>query len=272
MRSEVERLNEALAGRYRVQRVLARNGFRVYLADNLKQHRGVALWVTVSPNPPWAKRFLRELSRTAQLDHPHILPLLDSGEACEFVYYVVPHVEGESLRERLRREKRVPVDEAVRITRQVADALSHAHSHAIVHLDIKPENILFVAGHAYVVDFDRAALRAALDETLTGSGVTIATPEYMSPEQAAGARDVDHRSDLYSLACVLYEMLIGNPPFVASDARAVLAKVIDETPTPVRRLRRGVPAAVNAALVRALAKLPADRFATALEFAEALGT
>jgi serine/threonine-protein kinase len=270
MTNQVERLNQALAGRYRVARQIGRDGWMVYLAHDLQHHREVSLFVTVPASAVGAERFLREMALIARLDHPHILPLLDSGHAGEFLYYVVPH-QGGSLRDRLRREKQLPVHDALQITRQVAEALTYAQSHGVVHGDIKPENILLAGGHARVADFGWTAQSLpAAGETPTELGLSIGTPEYMSPERATSAGDVGHRSDVYSLAAVLYEMLIGNPPFVASDARAVLARVIGEIPTPVRRLRSDVPAAVEAALSCALAKLPADRFATALAFAEAL--
>jgi serine/threonine-protein kinase len=263
MTNQVERVNQALAGRYRVQREFGRDGFTVYLAHDLKHQREVVLWVTAASSGT-AERLLREITLTAKLDHPHILPLLDSGHIHGFLYYVMPHAKGEWLRERLLREEQLPVDEALQITRQVADALNYAHSHGVVHLDIKPASILLVDGHARV-DFGWHA-RGRTRSGLYSSG----TPEYMSPEQAAGAGDVDQRCDVYSLACVLYKMLIGHPPFVASDVRTLLAKVIAEIPTPIRPLRADVPATVEGALSRALAKVPADRFATTLQFAEAL--
>ena len=198
------------------------------------------------------------------------MPLLDSGSAAGFLYYVIPHVEGESLRDRLSRERQLRIEDAVRITREVADALNYAHEHGVIHRDIKPENILLEGRGSVLVDFDFARRSMVEWEELAAIGVTVGTPEYMSPEQAAGGRAVDHRSDVYSLACVLYEMLSGAPPFVGSNVQALLAKVAAEIPTPIRHLRPNMPAAVAAALDRALAKLPSDRFATALQFAEAL--
>lgn len=267
--NQLERINQAFAGRYRVQRELGRDGFAVYLAHDVQHHRQVVLWVLRAElvATVGAERFLREMTAAAQLDHPHILPVLDSGQAQEFLYYVMPHVEGEWLRNRLWREKRLRVDDALQITRQVADALSYAHSHGVVHLDIKPEHIVLVGAHAQV-DFGWHARPLTFGDEM--SGVVIGTASYMSPERVAGAPDVDHRSDVYSLACVLYEMLTGDPPFTAPDTQTLFTKVFAEIPTPIHHLRPDLPAAVEAALGRALAKLPADRFATALQFAQAL--
>jgi serine/threonine protein kinase len=270
MSDEFDLINQALAGRYRAQRVRGRNGFIVYLAHDLKHDRDVALWVT-RPEPAASVDVeLREATAAAQLDHPNILRLLDSGFAAGFLYYVILHVEGESLRDRLRREKQLPIEDAIRITREVADALDYAHGHGVIHRDIKPENVLLEGRGSVLVDFDFARRSEVGWEKLMAMGMTVGTPQYMSPEQVAGGGDMDHRSDVYSLACVLYEMLSGDPPFDGPNTQAVLAKVIAESPTPIRRLRPKVPAAVEAALHRALAKLPADRFATALQFAEAL--
>jgi serine/threonine protein kinase len=270
MSNDLDHINEALAGRYRAQRVRGRNGFTVYLAYDLKYDRNVAIWVT-RPEPGVKVRGeLRETTAAAHLDHPHILPLLDSGFAAGFLYYVIPHVEGESLRDRLRREKQIPIEDAIQITQEVADALAYAHEHRVIHRDIKPENILLERRGSVLVDFDFARRSVVGWEELTAIGMTVGTPEYMSPELAAGDRAVDHRSDVYSLGCVLYEMLSGDPPFVDSNVQAVLAKVSAAIPTPIRHLRPNVPAAIEAALDRALAKLPAERFATALQFAEAL--
>jgi eukaryotic-like serine/threonine-protein kinase len=268
MSDEFDLINQALAGRYRAHRVRGRNGFIVYLAHDLKHDRDVALWVT-RPEPGDEVRVELHETTAAKLDHPHILPLLDSGSAAGFLYYVMRHVEGESLRDRLQRETQLPIEDAIRITREVADALDYAHGHGVIHGDIKPENVLLEGGRSVLVDFDFAR-RSVLDwRKLMDMGVTVGTPRYMSPEQVAG-RDVDHRSDVYSLACVLYEMLSGDPPFDGSNTQALLAKVVAETPTPIRRLRPEVTAAVETALDRALAELPADRFATVLRFAEAL--
>jgi serine/threonine-protein kinase len=239
----------------------------------LKHHRQVAVKVlrpelaaVVGP-----ERFLREIEIAANLNHPHILPLFDSGEADEFLYYVMPYVEGESLRSRLNREKQLPVDDALQIAREVADALDYAHSQDVVHRDIKPENILLSRGHALVVDFGIGkALHAAGADQLTQTGVSIGTPAYMSPEQAAGQQGLDGRSDLYALGCVLYEMLAGEPLFSGPTAQAIIAKHISESVTSVLSRRSTVPAKVDDALRRVLAKIPADRFTTGARFAEAL--
>jgi len=268
------RLQDALSNRYRIERELGQGGMAtVYLARDLKHEREVALKVL---RPELAQvlgrdRFLREIRTTAQLTHPHILPLLDSGDAGETLFYVMPYVEGESLRGRLEREKQLPLDDALQIAREVADALSYAHSRGVIHRDIKPENILLESGHAVVSDFGIArAVSAAGSARLTETGLAIGTPAYMSPEQAAGSQDVDGRSDLYSLACVLYEMLAGEPPFTGPSAQAVVAKRLS-TPAPrVSILRETVPASIEAALNKALARSRADRFATAAQFAEAL--
>ena len=230
MTNQIERLDQALAGRYRIRRVLGRNGFTVYLAHDVKHDRDVRLWVTVAASAAGDERFLHEISLVTRLVHPHILPVLDSGRADEFLYYVEPHVGGESLRHRLRREKRIPIDDALKITRQVAEALNYAHSHGIVHGSVKPETIFLAAGAAQVADFGWMAgtLTAAGAETLTGPGFAIGTPEYMSPEQAVAAH-VDHRSDVYSLACVLHEMLSGDPVLRAADL----------PPSSCRSLQRG---------------------------------
>jgi TolB-like protein/Tfp pilus assembly protein PilF/tRNA A-37 threonylcarbamoyl transferase component Bud32 len=268
------RLQSALTDRYGIEREIGRGGMAtVYLAEDLKHHRSVALKVL---HPELAavlgpERFLREIELCARLTHPHILPLHDSGEAGGSLYYVMPYVEGESLRERLTREKQLPVDDALRITREVADALDYAHSHGVLHRDIKPENILLEAGHAVVADFGIArAIDHASGEKLTETGVTLGTPAYMSPEQAAGEKDLDGRSDVYSLACVLYEMLAGQPPFTGPTIESVVHQHLSAEPRPVTVLRAAVPAAVDRALVRVLAKTPADRFRTAAEFAAAL--
>src|SRR5439155_879083 len=219
-----------------------------------------------------AERFLREIQIAAKLHHPHILPLYDSGAAGDLLYYVMPYVEGESLRQRLDREAQLPLDDALAITRQVASALAYAHSHDVVHRDIKPENILLESGEAVVADFGIArAITAAGGDKLTHTGIAIGTPLYMSPEQAAGGRAVDGRSDVYSLACVFYEMLAGHPPFLGGTAQEILARHTMDPVPPLRTARATVPGAVEQALDRALAKSPADRYATALQFAEALG-
>src|SRR6266576_843194 len=245
----------------------------VYLAQDLKHHRKVAIKV---PEPEVAvalgpERFLREIEIAAGLNHPHILPLYDSGEAATSLYYVMPYLEGETLRDRLNRERQLPIEDALRIAREVADALSYAHDQDVVHRDIKPENILFQAAHAVVSDFGIArAITAAAGGSLTATGIAIGTPAYMSPEQATGSPHVDGRSDIYSLGCLLYEMLAGEPPYTAPSAQVVIAKRFTDPVPSVRRLRETIPPAVDAAITRALAKAPADRFLTAGQFAEAL--
>jgi hypothetical protein len=270
----VERLKAALTGRYTVERELGRGGMAtVLLAQDNKHHRPVAikllkpeLSAIIGP-----ERFLCEIEIAARLHHPHILPLYDSGEADGLLFYVMPFAEGESLRARLGREKQLPVEDALQIAREVADALSYAHSHDLVHRDIKPENILLESGHAVVADFGIArAITAAGGETLTQTGMVIGTPAYMSPEQAAGSRDLDGRSDLYSLGCVLYEMLAGQPPFMGPTVESVVHQHLTVEPHPITSLRPAVPAEVAAALARALAKTPADRFNPVALFAESL--
>jgi serine/threonine-protein kinase len=270
-----ERLAAALADRYRLERELGQGGMAiVFLAEDRKHHRQVAVKVLraelagmLGPD-----RFLREIETAARLHHPHILPLYDSGEVDGFLYYVMPLAEGESLRDRLRREKQLPLEDALRIAREVADALSYAHAHGVVHRDIKPENILLESGHAIVADFGIArAVSAAGSDRLTETGISLGTPTYMSPEQAAGSDDLDGRSDLYSLGCVLYEMLAGDPPFTGPTAAGVIQQHITVEPRSITQLRPAVPAGVAEAISRALAKTPADRFNPVGQFAEALG-
>jgi serine/threonine protein kinase/tetratricopeptide (TPR) repeat protein len=270
-----DRLAEALKDRYTLQRELGRGGMAtVYLATDRKHERPVALKV-LKPELAavlGADRFLREIKTTAQLTHPHILPLLDSGEADGTLYYVMPYVEGESLRDRLIREKQLPVDDALQISREVADALSYAHAHGVIHRDIKPENILLESGHAVVADFGIArAVDQAGGDRLTGTGVALGTPAYMSPEQAAGSKDLDGRSDLYALGCVLYEMLAGQPPFTGPTVESLVHQHLAAEPPHITGIRPAVPAQVAATLERALAKTPADRFNPVALFAEALG-
>jgi serine/threonine-protein kinase len=270
----------ALADRYRIERQLGQGGMAVvYLAEDLKHHRQVAIKV-VRPELAGvlgAERFLREIEIAAALHHPHILPLYDSGEArpasggTGVLFYVMPYVDGQSLRDRLNRERQLPIDEALRIAREVADALSYAHGRGIVHRDIKPENILLDAGHAVVADFGIArAVSAAGGDELTATGITLGTPAYMSPEQAAGGTELDGRSDLYSLACVLYEMLAGQPPFSGPTAASVIHQHVAAAPPPITQIRPAVPAELAGTLARALAKTPADRFNPVAQFAEAL--
>ncbi|HEV8195191.1 MAG TPA: protein kinase, partial [Gemmatimonadales bacterium] len=268
------RLAAALSDRYQIVRELGEGGMAtVYLARDLKHHRQVAVKV-LRPELSSAlgpERFLREIETTANLRHPHILPLYDSGEADGFLFYVMPFVEGESLRDRLKRDKQLPLDDALRITREVADALSYAHSKGVIHRDIKPENILLESGHAVVADFGIAkAVSVAGGQTLTRTGMSIGTPQYMSPEQAAGESDLDGRSDLYSLACVLYEMLAGQPPFSGATAESLVHQHLIVDARPITQLRPAVPPAIADALTRALAKNPADRFNPAAHFAAAL--
>jgi serine/threonine protein kinase/Tfp pilus assembly protein PilF len=272
------RLQGALADRYRFDRELGTGGMAtVYLAHDLKHERKVAVKV-LRPELVHAlgpERFLREITTTANLHHPHILPLYDSGRTPEvsgaLLYYVMPFVEGESLRDRINREKQLPLDDALRIAREVADALSYAHGRGVIHRDIKPENILLESGHALVSDFGIAwAVSSAGADRLTETGLVVGTPAYMSPEQGAGERDLDGRSDLYALGCVLYEMLSGQPPFTGPK-ESIVRQHLTATPPPVTQLRPAVPRMVAAALERALAKSPADRFHSVGEFAAALG-
>jgi serine/threonine-protein kinase len=278
---DVTHLSAALADRYRIERELGAGGMAtVYLAHDLKHDRKVALKVlkpelTASLG---AERFLREIRTTANLRHPHILPLYDSGDVADpavasgrLLFYVMPFVEGESLRDRLNRERQLPIDDALRIAGEASDALSYAHARGIIHRDIKPENILLESGHAVVADFGIArAVSAAGADSLTGTGVAIGTPAYMSPEQASGDHDLDGRSDLYALGCVLYEMLAGQPPFTGPTVEAIARQHLIAEPAPVTNLRPAVPASVLSALQRALAKNPADRFNPVAQFADAL--
>ncbi len=270
----LEHLNTALRDRYTVERELGRGGMAVVLlAQDRRTNRAVALKV-LRPELAAAlgvERFLREIEIAAQLTHPNILALYDCGEADSLLYYTMPYVTGETLRDRLQREKQLAIDESVGITQEVADALAHAHSLGVVHRDIKPENVLFQAGHAVVADFGIArAVSAAGGERLTETGLAIGTPAYMSPEQATGDRDVDPRSDIYSLGCMLYEMLAGDPPFSASTAQAMLArKSIEQVPA-ISTVRDTVPRHLEKAIAIALARVPADRYATALDFSAAL--
>ena len=269
-----ERLNAALAGRYAIERELGSGGMAtVYLADDLKYQRKVAVKVL---RPELASvlgpdRFLREVEIAAKLNHPHILALYDSGEADGLLFYVMPYVKGESLRHKLERETQLPIDEALRITRQVASALGHAHDQGVIHRDVKPENILLYESEAMVADFGIAlAVSAAAGQRLTETGFVVGTPEYMSPEQASGEPNLGSASDVYSLACVVYEMLVGEPPFTGAGARAVMAKHVTESPRPVRGFRPEVPRSVERALEQALQKDPKQRFESAAEFVAAL--
>lgn len=245
----------------------------VFLGNDLKHDRQVAIKV-LHPEIGSAlgpERFLLEIRIAARLTHPHIVPLHDSGEADGLLFYVMPFVEGESLRDRLTREKQLPVDEAIRIAREVADALQYAHAHKVLHRDIKPENILLQAGHAVVADFGVArAIGEAGEQRVTATGIAVGTPSYMSPEQAAGTRDLDGRSDLYSLACVLYEMLAGQPPFTGPTVESVVRQHLTADAPTVAHIRQSVPPEVSLTLTRALAKAPADRFSDTRQFADAL--
>ena len=278
--SLVDRLQAGLRQRYRIERELGRGGMAtVYLAEDLKHGCRVALKV-LRPEIGAAlggDRFLLEIKTSATLQHPHILGLLDSGEITAdggtgrgLLFYAMPYVEGESLRDRLNRERQLPLDHAINIAREVADALSYAHTHNVVHRDIKPENILLSGGHAMVADFGIArALDSAGGEKLTETGLALGTPYYMSPEQATGDF-LDGRADQYALGCVLYEMLAGTPPFQGSTGQSILARhAVDPVPS-LRTVRATIPVGVEAAITRALAKCSADRFATTAEFAVAL--
>jgi hypothetical protein len=270
----VDRLRASLADRYRIERELGAGGMAtVYLAQDLKHDRQVAIKV-LKPELAavlGAERFVQEIKTTAALQHPHILPLFDSGSAEGFLYYVMPYIEGETLRTKLDREKQLGIEEAVKITTEVADALDYAHRHGVIHRDIKPENVLLHDGRPMVADFGIAlAVSAAAGGRMTETGLSLGTPHYMSPEQATADRTITGRSDIYSLASVLYEMLAGEPPHLGNSAQQIIMKIITDVPRPVSDLRRSVPPFVVASLARALEKLPGDRFATAREFAEAL--
>jgi serine/threonine-protein kinase len=270
----LSRLQTALADRYRLDSQVGAGGMAtVYLAHDIRHDRRVALKV-LRPELSaviGAERFLAEIKLTANLQHPHILPLFDSGEADSFLFYVMPFVAGETLRNRLTREKQLPVADAVRIATEVASALDYAHRHGVVHRDIKPENILLHDGQAMVADFGIAlAASKASDDRMTETGMSLGTPHYMSPEQAMGAREVTARSDVYALGAVLYEMLTGDPPFTGSTAQAIVARVVTESPRPLLPQRHTIPPHIEAAVLTALEKLPADRFGTAAEFAAAL--
>ena len=289
---QLDRLSSALAGRYAIEREIGSGGMAtVYLADDLKHRRKVAIKVlrpelsaVLGP-----ERFDREIQIVAGLNHPHILPLYDSGEAgkqgsgeATLLWFTMPFVRGESLRQRLVRERQLPIDQAIAIVRQVASALDHAHAHGLIHRDIKPENILLHEGEAMVSDFGIALDSGAAGrappgrggsgegERLTGTGIMLGTPAYMSPEQAAGERTLDARTDVYSLACVLYELLAGEPPYTAVTAQAMIAKRFTDPIPRVRRLRATVPQAVDQAIMKALATTPADRFSSAAAFIDAL--
>jgi eukaryotic-like serine/threonine-protein kinase len=274
MSQTLDRLSAALADRYRLERELGQGGMAmVYLAEDLRHKRKVAMKV-LKPELAavlGAERFVAEITTTAALQHPHILPLFDSGDADGFLYYVMPFIDGETLRSRLDRERQLGVDEAVRLATEVADALNYAHSRGVIHRDIKPENILLQDGRALVADFGIAlAVSAAAGGRMTETGLSLGTPQYMSPEQATAEREISARSDQFSLAILLYEMLTGTPPYTGANAQQIIMKIITEPTPDVSAVRRTVPAAVASAVARALEKLPADRFASVAAFATAL--
>jgi serine/threonine-protein kinase len=267
-------LSTALASRYRLEREIGAGGMAtVWLAEDVRHGRRVAIKVL---HPELSavlgpERFLAEIRTTANLQHPHILPLFDSGSAGGLLYYVMPYVEGETLRARLERERQLPIADGLRLATEIADALHHAHARGVVHRDVKPENILLQGGHALVADFGIAlAVQQAGGQRMTQTGLSLGTPQYMAPEQAMGERGVDARADVYALGAVTYEMLAGEPPFTGPNAQAIVARVLTERPRPLRAARDTVPPAVEHAVLRALEKLPADRFASAREFTSAL--
>ncbi len=270
----LDRVRVALGERYEIEGEIGRGGMAtVYRAQDLKHHRPVAIkvlhpYLAVNLGP---ERFLREIQIAAQLQHPHIVPLYDSGQAGDLLYYVMPYVEGESLRQRLEREGRLPSEDALQLGRAIAAALDYAHRHGVVHRDIKPENVMLHEGDAMVTDFGIAkAVTAAAASTLTQTGATVGTPAYMSPEQAAGAAELDGRSDVYSLGCVVYEMLTGRTPFTGPTAQAIIAQCFTNPPPPLRGVRDDLPDWAEQAVMKALAKEASDRFATAAQFSQAL--
>jgi serine/threonine-protein kinase len=268
------RLEAALDGKYRIERKLGEGGMAsVYLAEDIKHERKVALKI-LRPELAaviGAERFLTEIKTTANLQHPHILALFDSGEADGYLYYVMPYIEGETLEERIDREGQLGVEEAVRIARDVADALDYAHRNDIIHRDSTPANILLHDGRPVVADFGIAlAISAAGGGRMTETGLSLGTPHYMSPEQASADRDLSARSDVYSLGCVLYEMLAGQPPHTGPSAQSILVRILTEDPRDVTELRRTVPPHIAATVMKSIEKLPADRFDTARQFVDAL--
>ncbi len=276
MNDDPHHLTGTLAGRYAIEREIGRGGMAtVYLARDTKHRRDVALKVLNADVAAavGADRFLREIEIVARLSHPHIVPLYDSGRDDDLLFYVMPFVEGESLKDKLRREKQLGLEEAIAIARTVADALAHAHDHGVIHRDIKPGNIMLVADHALVADFGIATVTQAVSsERLTSSGVVLGTPLYMSPEQATGQQPVDARSDVYSLGCVLYEMLTGEPPFTGATAHVILARKLAGLPAAIRPIREAVADSLERVTLKALSRTVADRFRTAREFADRLET
>jgi serine/threonine-protein kinase len=270
---EVAQVKKALAGRYQIERVLGEGGMAtVYLAHDQKHNRKVAVKV-MRPELAatlGADRFLREVQVAAQLSHPHILPMHDSGEANGVLYYVMPYVEGETLKEHIARQGQLSVSETMRLGREVAEALAYAHTRGIIHRDIKPGNILLQSGHALVADFGIARALGDEGEVLTKTGLAVGTPQYMAPEQATGEREVDGRADLYALGAVMYEMMAGEPPFTGPNARAIITRSLTEEPRSLTTSRAGFPAVVNSAVMKALAKSPSDRYANAGEMVGAL--
>src|SRR5215211_5748676 len=277
MPSAFERVSGALSSTYRIERELGSGGMAtVYLAEDLRHHRPVAVKVlrpelaaTLGP-----ERFLQEIETAARLQHPHILPVHDSGEACGFLYYVMPYVEGESLRTRLAKQGELPIHDAVKILLEVTDALAYAHEHGVVHRDIKPDNVLLSGRHALVTDFGvaKAVSEATGRHTLTTAGVALGTPTYMAPEQAAAERHTDHRVDLYALGAMGYELLAGRPPFVASTAQEVLAAHVTRAPEPLQALRPSCPPMLAQLIMRCLEKKPSDRPQSADELLPILET
>jgi len=270
---EVAQVKKALSGRYRIERVLGEGGMAtVYLAHDEKHNRKVAVKV-MRPELAatlGADRFLREVQVAAQLSHPNILPMFDSGESNGVLYYVMPYVEGETLKEHAAKEGQLSVSEAMRLGREVAEALAYAHARGIIHRDIKPGNILLQSGHALVADFGIARALGDEGEVLTKTGLAVGTPQYMAPEQATGEREVDGRADIYALGAVMYEMMAGEPPFTGPTARAIITRSLTEEPRSLSTSRAGLPVAVNSAVMKALAKAPSDRYANAQQMAEAL--
>lgn len=276
MNDIITKVRDALVDRYTLDQEIGSGGMAiVYLATDIKHDRRVALKV-LRPELAAAvgvERFLREIQIVAKLNHPHILPLYDSGEEDGFLYYVMPFVEGESLRDRLSREKQLPVEDVLKYAHETADALEYAHKHGVVHRDIKPENILLEEGHAVIADFGIAkAISAAGGENLTATGLAVGTPTYMSPEQAIGSGDIDSRSDIYSLACVIYEMFAGQAPFIGPTAESIISQHLTSDPPEVTKIRSAIPVDITDVLTRAMEKAPADRYQSASQFNEALIT